>query len=187
MRIIGGTLKGRRFNPPELEHTRPTTDFAKTGLYNILVNNFDFDGISFLDLFSGTGAHSLEFASRGAQRIVSVDMDYKCVSFLNKMKAEWNLSQLEVWKTDVFKFINNCNETFDVIFAGPPYALERIDKLPDLVFEKKLLKQDGWFILETDPHHSFDNHPHFLRKRNYGSTIFHIFAEKQTDKTTTGE
>ncbi len=187
MRITGGILKGRRFHPPLLEHTRPTTDFAKTGLYNILVNNFSFEEVSFLDLFSGTGAHSLEFASRGSYHIVSVDKDYKCVTFLNKMKAEWKLSQLEVHKTDVFKFINTCHESFDVIFAGPPYALDKIDQFPDLIFEKQILKANGWFILETDPHHNFDHHPHFLRKRNYGSTIFHIFAVTKSDKLLTGE
>lgn len=181
MRITGGVLKGRRFTPPILEHTRPTTDFAKTGLYNILVNIFSFDEVSFLDLFSGTGAHSLEFASRGAHHIISIDKDYKCVSFLKKMKEDWKLSQLEVYKNDVFRFINTCNESFDVIFAGPPYALDKIDQLPDLIFENQLLKANGWFILETDPHHNFDLHPNFLRKRNYGSTIFHIFVDRKTD------
>lgn len=182
MRITGGTFKGRRFNPPLLEHTRPTTDFAKTGLYNILVNNFNFEEVSFLDLFSGTGAHSLEFASRGATRVVSIDKDYKCVTFLKKMKEEWKLSQIEVYKMDVFNFLGSCRESFDVIFAGPPYALDKIDKLPDLIIEKKILKEGGWFILETDPHHIFDSQPFFLRKRNYGSTIFHIFADIKTNK-----
>ena len=178
MRIIGGSLKGRRFEAPLLKNTRPTTDFAKTGLYNILTNNFDFTEVTFLDLFSGTGAHSLEFASRGAIRVVSVDADYTCVSFLTKMKTEWKLDNLQPLKADVFKFINSCTESFDVIFAGPPYALPEIDEMPSLIFEKKLLKKDGWFILETSPLHNFDNHPNFLRKRNYGSTFFHIFVVK---------
>ena len=177
MRVISGQFKGRRFHPPDNIPTRPTTDFAKTGLFNILNNEFDFTEISFLDLFAGTGSLSYEFASRGCPRIVSVERDNKCQQFILKMKAEWKIPALELYKGDVFQFINTCSEKFDVIFAGPPYALETIDNIPDLIFEKQLLNAGGWFVIETDPRHNFETHPKFLRSRNYGDTIFSIFEQ----------
>lgn len=188
MRVISGTLKGRQFHPPNNIPTRPTTDFAKTGLFNILTNNFEFPEVSFLDLFSGTGSLSYEFASRGCERIVSIERDDKCAGFITKMKKEWNLP-IDFLKMDVFRFINSCSEKFDLIFAGPPYALENIDELPELILTtKKLLKPDGWFILETSPKHKYPNHPHLFRVKNYGETHFHIFtAETVTVQTLKSE
>lgn len=181
MRVIAGQFKGRRFHPPDNIPTRPTTDFAKTGLFNILNNEFDFSEISYLDLFAGTGSLSYEFASRGCPRIVSVERDHKCQQFILKMKTEWKIPAIDLFKGDVFQFINNCREKFDVIFAGPPYALETIDAIPDLIFEKQLLNEGGWFIMETDPRHKFENHTKFLRSRNYGTTIFSIFEQPITN------
>ena len=178
MRVISGTLGGRRFNPPRLIKTRPTTDFGKTGLFNILNNHIDFEEISFLDLFSGTGSISYEFASRGCQRLVAIDNEEQCIRFIKKMKEEWKLQGLEIIKSDVFRFLNATPEKFDVIFAGPPYALENIAEIPEIIFAKDLLKADGWFILETDQGYDFSSHPSFFRKTNYGQTTFHFFRRK---------
>ena len=161
MRVISGTLGGRRFNPPKLIATRPTTDFAKTGLFNILNNHLDFSEVSFLDLFSGTGSISYEFSSRGCRRIVAIDGEEQCIRFIRKMKEEWKIEGMEIIKGDVFRFINSPREQFDVIFAGPPYPLKNIGGIPEMIFEHDLLKHDGWFILETDPKHDFSSHPCF--------------------------
>ncbi|MEO6168329.1 MAG: RsmD family RNA methyltransferase [Chitinophagales bacterium] len=176
MRVISGTLGGRKFYPPNHLPTRPTTDFAKTGLFNILNNHFDFTEISFLDLFSGTGNLSYEFASRGAPRIVSIDQDRGAVEFIKKMKQEWKITDLDVQKNDVFKFLEHNREKFDVIFAGPPYPLESIDDIPGKVLEKNILKPNGWFILETDPKHKYAQFPELMQVRNYGQTHFHFFS-----------
>ncbi len=178
MRVIGGSLGGRKFYPPSNLPTRPTTDFAKTGLFNILNNYYDFSAISFLDLFSGTGNLSYEFASRGCQRIVSVDRDSRAVDFIRKMKKEWKINAIEIYKSDVFKFLDHTLEQFDIIFAGPPYALKNIDEIPSLIFGKPLLKQNGCFILETSPRHQFGEQPEFWQLRKYGQTHFHFFLRK---------
>lgn len=175
MRVISGTLGGRKFYPQQLNATRPTTDFAKTGLFNILNNHLDFQETSFLDLFSGTGNISFEFASRGSKRIVSVDKDVRCVEFIKRMTQEWKITSIEPVKSDVFMFLDGVNEKFDVIFAGPPYGLENINVLPEKVFGKTILNTEGWFILETNPKYNFDTHPAFFRKTNYGQTTFHFF------------
>lgn len=176
MRVISGTLKGRQFHPPQNIPTRPTTDFAKTGLFNILVNNIEFPEVSFLDLFSGTGSLSYEFGSRGCTRIVSVERDNKCADFINKMKKEWNLP-IDLFKMDVFRFINTCTEKFDLIIADPPYTLENIDELPELILNsRKLLKPNGWFILETSSKHDYAGHPNLFRVKNYGDIHFNIFT-----------
>ena len=178
MRVISGSLGGRRFNPPQLANTRPTTDFGKTGLFNILNNHIDFEEVSFLDLFSGTGSISYEFASRGCKNILAIDQDQQCVKFISKMIQEWKLEGMEVIKGDVLKFIETSRQKFDVIFAGPPYALENIAKIPKIIFDRDLLNDDGWFILETDPRYDFSAHPSFARKTNYGQTTFHFFRKQ---------
>ncbi len=176
MRIISGRLKGRRIQPPRLTATRPTTDFAKTALFNILNNQFDFEAVSFLDLFAGTGNHSFEFASRGSTVIVSVDKDPVCVEFMQGRCAEWKVEGMSVVRADVLRFIDQCRMQFDVIFAGPPYALPEIDSLPDRIFKAGLLRPGGWFILETSDKHAYEGHPFFFRMRHYGQTHFHFFA-----------
>jgi len=175
MRVIGGKLRGLQFHPPHLDPTRPTTDIAKEGLFNVLNNNWNFDNVRFLDLFGGTGAHSYEFASRGCDDITIVERFPKCVKFIEQQIAQWKLNGVKVLQMDVFQFIGNCHEQYDIIFAGPPYALETLDTLPDLIFEKKMIEGQGWFILEHNPNHNFDAHPNFARKKNYGETIFSIF------------
>lgn len=178
MRIISGTLGGRRIQPPaNMPHTRPTTDIAREGLFNILQNNIDLEGIRTLDLFGGTGCISYELASRGASSLTVVEKDPKMFAFIQKTAAELKLSNLKVIRMDVFKYMDQCAERFDLIFAGPPYALGEIDLLPDRVFEKKLLQPKGWFILEHTPRNSYKEHPWFKAERNYGTTLFSIFIE----------
>ena len=177
MRVISGQFKGRKFHPPDNIPTRPTTDFAKTGLFNILNNEFDFTEISVLDLFAGTGNLSYEFVSRGCPHVVCVEKDFKCQSFILKMKQEWKISGIELYKGDVSQYLDSCREKFEIIIADPPYDLESVKSLNSIVFEKKLLSPGGWLVIETDKRHNFENQPFFIRSRNYGSTIFSIFEQ----------
>src|ERR1044071_7905666 len=156
MRIIGGELGGRKFNPPsKMPYTRPTTDIAKEGLFNIIENNLDIAELKTLDLFGGTGSISYELASRGAKELTVVEKDPKMYDFIKKTMNELDIENVKLVKMDVFKFINQSSERFDLIFAGPPYALENIDDLPKLIFEKKLLRPKGWFVLEHTPRNNY--------------------------------
>jgi len=178
MRIITGKYGGRRFNPPnKMPHTRPTTDIAKEGLFNIIQNNLDINSLKTLDLFGGTGNISYELASRGAKELTIVEKDVPMYEFIKKTIKEFSINNLEVAKMDVFKFIDQCNEKFDLIFAGPPYALTNIDDLPKQIFEKKLLNKKGWFILEHTPRNDYKKFPFYKTERNYGTTVFSIFIE----------
>jgi 16S rRNA (guanine966-N2)-methyltransferase len=178
MRIIGGEYGRRRINPPaHMPHTRPTTDIAKEGLFNIIENNLDITGLKTLDLFGGTGSISYELASRGAKELTIVEKDSKMYEFIKKTAGDLNLENFKVLKMDVFKFIDHCTDTFDFIFAGPPYALGNIDELPRLVFEKQLLNKKGWFVLEHTPGNDYKKFPFYATERNYGTTIFSIFIE----------
>lgn len=174
MRIIGGQFKGRRFFPPKKNPARPTTDFAKEGLFNIIENNFDIDEVKFLDLFGGTGSISFEFASRGCEDITTIELFGPNIDFMRGIIKELDLPMKPI-KMDVFKFIATASDQYDIIFAGPPYPLKTLDTLPDKVFEHELLKKDGWFILEHSPKHAFESHPKFRHKRSYGTTNFSIF------------
>lgn len=178
MRIISGKFKGRRFTPPaDNWPTRPTTDFAKEGLFNILQNHLDFEELKVLDLFGGTGNHSYEFISRGCKDVTYVDKFGACVKFVYQTAKQLDIEDcIKIVRYDVFKFIERATDQYDYIFAGPPYALTTMDTIPDLIFEKKLLKENGWFVMEHNPNHSYDNHPHFFQKRNYGKTIFSFFS-----------
>jgi 16S rRNA (guanine(966)-N(2))-methyltransferase RsmD len=179
MRIIGGKLKGIRFQPPQNIPTRPTTDFAKEGLFNIINNSFNFENIKVLDLFGGTGSISYEFASRGCDDITTIEIFPKCAAFIKKTASEHKLTGIKVLQMDVFDFMQNCHQQFDVIFAGPPYPLENLATIPDLVFQYNLVEGEGWFILEHNPNHNFDDHPHFMKSRNYGTTIFSVFGNER--------
>lgn len=178
MRIIGGKFKGRRFNPPAKNWpTRPTTDFAKEGLFNIINNNFDFEAIKVLDLFGGTGSHSYEFISRGCTDVTYVDKFGPCVAFVKKTAELLEIqSFLKIYKSDVFRFIKSTKLQYDYIFAGPPYPLPTLDTIPDVIFENDLVKKEGWLVLEHNPNHDFKDHPKYLNERNYGKTIFSIFT-----------
>ena len=176
MRIISGDLGGRRINPPsKMPHTRPTTDIAKEGLFNVLQNNFEWDTLRTLDLFGGTGCISYELASRGATDLTIVEKDIQMFEFIKKTAADLKLQNFKVIRSDVFKFIDQCSEKFDFIFAGPPYALETIDLLPMKIFDRALLAPGGWFVLEHTPRNRYEDAPFFKTSRNYGTTIFSIF------------
>jgi 16S rRNA (guanine966-N2)-methyltransferase len=182
MRIISGGLGGRRVNPPaKMPHTRPTTDIAKEGLFNILQHNLDFEELVTLDLFGGTGSISYELASRGAKELTIVEKDTQMYEFIKKTAAELKLKNLKAVKTDVFKFTGSCTDKFDFIFAGPPYALKTIDDLPKLIFEKRLLNRNGWFVLEHTPRNDYKKFPFYSTERNYGTTVFSIFVENRKE------
>lgn len=180
MRIVAGRFKGRRFHPPANIPARPTTDFAKEGLFNILENTFDLSTISFLDLFSGTGSLSYEMASRGCEEIVCVEADGRSAAFIKKTVADLGIHAI-VMQMDVFQYMRSTKQQFNIIFAGPPYALTSLAEIPNEIFELNLLADKGWFILEHNPHHNFESHPNFVRTRNYGSTIFSIFENLKKD------
>lgn len=179
MRIISGKLGGRRINPPaKMPHTRPTTDIAKEGLFNIISNNLDIATLKTLDLFGGTGSITYELASREAIDCTIVEKDPAMHAFIKKTVETLHLDNVHVIKSEVFRFIAQCADQFDFIFAGPPYALETIDELPRKVIEHKLLKPDGWFVLEHTPRNNYEQFPYFKTARNYGTTIFSIFVNK---------
>lgn len=179
MRIIGGELGGRRFSPPaNMPHTRPTTDIAKEGLFNVIENNLDISALKTLDLFGGTGSISYELASRGATDLTIIEKDPAMHAFIKKNAEALGLDILKVIKMDVFRFIEQCQDKFDFIFAGPPYALATIDELPARVFERNLLKPGGWFVLEHTPRNNYEKFPGFATSRSYGTTIFSIFVNR---------
>jgi 16S rRNA (guanine(966)-N(2))-methyltransferase RsmD len=178
MRIISGTHGGRRINPPsKMPYTRPTTDIAKEGLFNILQNNLKIDELKTLDLFGGTGCISYELASRGAPELTIVEKDNNMYDFIKKTSNDLGFEQLKLVKSDVFKFIDSTQDKYDFIFAGPPYALTTIDDLPLRIFEKALLNPKGWFVLEHTPRNDYKKFAHYKTERNYGTTIFSIFIE----------
>ncbi len=176
MRIISGIYGGRKILPPaNMPHTRPTTDIAKEGLFNVLQNNLEFEELQTLDLFGGTGCISYELASRGVPNLTIVEKDTAMYEFIKKTSTELDIPNFKLVKSEVFKFIDACTEQFDFIFAGPPYALGNIDDLPKKIFEKKLLKPKGWFVLEHTPRNDYRKFDHYKTERKYGTTIFSIF------------
>ncbi len=180
MRIISGKFGGRRINPPaNMPHTRPTTDIAKEGLFNILQNRIDFEGIQTLDLFGGTGCISYELASRGAESLTIIEKDPIMHAFIKKNLEILKVEQAKVIQMDVFNYLNTCTTQFDFIFAGPPYALNTIDELPKIIIEKNLIAEDGYFVLEHTPRNDYETYKGFSFKRNYGTTIFTFFESNK--------
>lgn len=176
MRIISGTHKGRKISPPsKMPYTRPTTDIAKEGLFNIIENNLDISLLRTLDIFGGTGSISYELASRGAADVTIVEKDQVMYDFIKNNSGVLGFQNFKVIRMDVFKYLQQCNETYDLIFAGPPYALTTIDELPKIIFKKNILSPNGWFILEHTPANSYKTFPQFKTQRNYGTTVFSIF------------
>lgn len=169
-------MKGRRFYPPTGLPARPTTDSSKESIFNILGNHFDFTKIKALDLFAGTGSISYELASRGCRHITAVENDRQCCRFIQRMADELAFRCIEIVQQDVFVFLRNCDEEYDVIFADPPYTEKNLDELLHIVFENRLLGEGGWFILEHEPKISFEKHPRFRQQRRYGSSVFSFFA-----------
>jgi 16S rRNA (guanine966-N2)-methyltransferase len=178
MRIIGGEHGGRKIIPPSrMPYTRPTTDIAKEGLFNILQNILDFESLKTLDLFGGTGAITYELASRGAVELTIVEKDEQMFSFIKKNIETLKIENVKAVKMDVFKYMLMCKEQHDFIFAGPPYALTSIDDLPKYVFQQNLLKPEGIFVLEHTPRNDYQQHPNFYRIKNYGTTVFTFFRQ----------
>lgn len=178
MRIIGGILKGKVITPPMGYNARPTTDYAKEGLFNILNNEYEFEDLKVLDLFGGTGAIAFEFASRGASRVYSVDMNRDNAQFIRKEAARLGLDNVTAVHDNVFDFLPICKEKFDIVFADPPYALEGLETIPDKVFEQDVIHPDCYFILEHGGEHSFKDHPFFVKEREYGRVHFTFFVRK---------
>ena len=181
MRIISGFYKGRRFNPPSTMTARPTTDFAKEALFNVLTHWVDdWTKVSVLDLFAGTGSISYEFISRGVQQVVAVEMSEKQLAFIHQIINELRLQNfLKLHRMDVFRYLKKMNSaSFDIIFADPPYMMAEIDTLPDLIFEHPLLTPGGLFILEHSDKHDFSNHLNFIETRAYGNVHFSFFQKK---------
>ncbi|MEH6407220.1 MAG: RsmD family RNA methyltransferase [Leeuwenhoekiella sp.] len=179
MRIISGNYKGRRITAPKKLPVRPTTDMAKESLFNILRNSFTFSQVKVLDLFSGTGNISYEFASRSCTSITAVDQDMGCVRFIEKTANELEMPIIAI-KNDVIKFLDRSPGTYDIIFADPPYNLDKSEflKLADKVFEKELLLPNGVLIIEHSKLMSLDEHPNLQETRKYGSSSFSFFGAK---------
>jgi len=176
MRIISGEFGGRKINPPvNMPHTRPTTDLAKEGLFNILQHRLDLDGIKTLDLFGGTGSISYELASRGAADLTIIEKDAAMHEFIKKTLEMLKVENYKVLRLDVFAYLSSCNEKFDLIFAGPPYALGTIDELPKIIIQKELIADGGYFVLEHTPRNVYEKFPGFSFQRNYGTTVFSFF------------
>jgi 16S rRNA (guanine966-N2)-methyltransferase len=183
VRIISGKYKGRRIFPPKGLPVRPTTDMSKEALFNVLGNHFSFEGLKILDLFSGTGNISFEFASRGSTPITSVDADFGCVKFIKQVAAEYDFN-IAATKSDVFQFLERNKATYDVIFADPPYALDQktFDKIVLTVFNKNTLNADGMMIVEHSKYTKLDHLMHFSFKKSYGGSIFSFFEMEKSEE-----
>jgi len=180
MRIVSGIYKGRIFTPPKKKFSaRPTTDIAKEGLFNIINNYFNFEDISVLDLFSGTGSISFEFASRGCTNIQLVENNPQHLFFIRKVISELNLKNIISIRQNAFAFLERCKNSYDIIFADPPYDIEGIEQIPELVFTNSLLNQGGWLILEHSRNKNLSKYPYFESVRNYGNVHFSFFVHKK--------
>lgn len=178
MRIIGGTKKGLIIQAPKGLPVRPTTDRAKESLFNILDTRYHLDGIAVLDLFAGTGNMSYEFASRGATQVLSVDADFGCVNFIKQSAKSFGLNQISARKQDVFTFLNKTDQTFDIIFADPPYGITRIPELATQIMQGNYLKSEGLLVVEHSSLQDLSQVPGFKEKREYGQSTFSFFAFK---------
>ena len=178
MRIITGKYKGRRFEVPRTFKARPTTDFAKENIFNVLNSYTDFDSIHALDLFSGTGSITLELLSRGCAEVVSVELDRAHHAFIRQCVERIGAPNAILVRGDVFRYLKSCHRQFDLIFADPPYALEQLATLPSLILEGGLLAPDGVFVLEHGKQHDFSSLQQFVERRTYGSVNFSLFMEK---------
>ena len=179
MRIRGGKLKGRTILPPQGYGARPTTDFAKEALFNILDNEYELEGLKVLDLFGGTGSISYEFASRGAERVYCVEMNREHASFIRKEAERLGLGNITAVHSNVFDFLPICREKFDIIFADPPYALEGLQTIPDKVLSLDILHPERYLILEHGAENSFKGHPCFVKEKTYGRVHFSFFERQR--------
>ena len=175
MRIITGKYKGRHFDIPRTFKARPTTDFAKENIFNVINAYLDWEETVALDLFAGTGSISLELLSRGCKEVVSVEKDRDHARFISQCMEKIGADEHVLIKGDVFRFIKSCHQQFDFIFADPPYALPELPTIPDLIFSQDLLAPDGLIVFEHGKHNDFSSHPHFVEHRSYGSVNFTLF------------
>ncbi len=175
MRIISGIYGGRRLSPPKNITARPTTDFAKESLFNLLNNRLDFEGIDVLDLFAGTGGIGIECVSRGAREVTAVEIAHVQQNWIISCCRQLGIKNLSVIRGDVFKFLSACRTKYDLIFADPPYALEELPTLPDVILERGILKEDGWLVIEHGKDTDFTSHPRHVETRTYGSVHFSFF------------
>lgn len=180
MRIISGTFGGRRLTPPKDIKARPTTDMAREALFNILGGMYDFEGKKILDLFAGTGAVSLEFISRGAQSVTAIDIEMISKKFIGNTIRDWEIDNMRIVRADVFKLAQKANESFDIVFADPPYGSKRFALVPQMIFDSGWLAEDGLVIVEHGDEHSFDDHPYFEKHKRYGSVNFSFFHKSTT-------
>lgn len=176
MRIISGKYKSRRFKVPSKFKARPTTDFARESLFNILNNMIEWEETTALDLFSGTGSVAFELVSRGCPRVVSVEQNNNHYTFICSVKDKLDADELWPLKADVFKYLKSGHEKFDLIFADPPYELGEAIKIPDLLFKKELLKPNGLLVLEHSKKLGFTEHANFHKEKVYGSVHFSFFS-----------
>ena len=179
MRIIGGEYRGKQIVTDQKFTLRPTTDFAKEGLFNILSNRFDITSFEVLDMFSGTGSISYEFASRGCCNIHSVEIDPRHAAFIRAIAAKLGFRQIRVIRDDVFHFLSICKVQYDIIFADPPYDMPHIEEIPVLTFEQDTLKPDGILILEHSKRNDFTGHDYLLDQRRYGNVHFSFFKREK--------
>lgn len=177
MRIIAGKYQRRIIRPPGNLPVRPTTDLAKEALFNVLNHHFDFQGLKVIDLFSGTGSIAYEFASRGAAEVVAVDANFKCYEFINSTARQFPFENLKAVRADVFRFLSYCRPGFDLIFADPPYEMEKFERIPEAVFGRDLLRPGGWLILEHPAGKQFSHFPQFREERTYGRVHFSFFEK----------
>jgi 16S rRNA (guanine966-N2)-methyltransferase len=183
LRIIGGKYRGRRIDPPSNLKARPTTDFAREGLFNILTNRIDFESSDILDLFAGTGSISFEFSSRGAASVHLVDKNIRHITGINRIIREYGFENIRPIHIDVKAYLKTCQVRYDVVFADPPYDLPWLKELPDLVTGAGILKEDGFFILEHPRDMTFISHKLFFEHRNYGGVNFSFFGDVVKKKT----
>jgi 16S rRNA (guanine(966)-N(2))-methyltransferase RsmD len=177
MRIVSGKYRGRKLQPPVNLPVRPTTDFAKEGLFNVLNNMIDFESIRVLDLFSGTGSIGFEFLSRGAMEVTAIDSSQRCVDFIKKTAEIFGACNIKAVKSNSFVFIKRMAAQYDVIFADPPYDLEGVEALPDLIYASGMLAEQGLLILEHSSGYRFEKHVNFHSHRQYGSVNFSFFKQ----------
>ena len=175
MRIITGKYKGRHFDIPRTFKARPTTDFAKENIFNVINAYVDWEEATALDLFAGTGSISLELLSRGCREVISVEKDRHHARFISQCMEKLGTEDHILIKGDVFRFLKSCHQKFDLIFADPPYALPELQTIPDLIFQYDLLKEDGLLVFEHGKNYDFSAHPHFIEHRSYGSVNFTLF------------
>ncbi|GIV26831.1 MAG: methyltransferase [Bacteroidia bacterium] len=179
MRIISGKHKGRKLRAPIIDEIRPTTDFAKTGLFNVLNNHIDFEDIVVLDLFSGFGNIAFEFASRGAQFVDTVDSHPQSIKFIKQFASQIQLP-VNAYQSDALQFLHKVHQKYDIIFADPPFDMsDLLDDVLEIVVKRGLLKPNGILILEHEKNKSFSNHPMLFDERKYGKVHFSFFRKTE--------